>query len=133
MKKLLATAAAVVALATTAHAETLTFAPSQGDKNHLGGYPMRDCIVADPTGTPLNLRASPNGMIVNDTSFHNGYDVTIYQVIGSWAYVGFAGGNPLVDHSITWGWVWRPFLSCEKGPPSINLKLTPIEPGQGGQ
>jgi hypothetical protein len=117
-KGLLAAAAIVAALATPAHA---------ADQHHLGAYPMRDCVVADPTGTPLNVRAAPDGMIVNDTSLRNGKDVTVYQVIGPWAYVGFAGGNPLVDHSITWGWVYHPHLSCEKGPPSIMLRLQPSD------
>jgi hypothetical protein len=116
MKKILATTAIIVAFATSAHA---------ADQHHLGDYPMRDCVVADPTGTVLNVRAAPDGMIVNDTTLNNGHDVTVYQVIGSWAYVGFAAGNPLVDHSITWGWVYRPHLKCESGPPSINLQLQP--------
>jgi hypothetical protein len=117
VKKLLLAAAALIAVATSAPA---------GDQHHPGAYSMRDCVVADPTGTILNVRAAPDGMIVNDTSLRNGHDVTLYQVIGSWAYVGFAAGNPLVDHSITWGWVYRPHLKCESGPPAIILKLQPL-------
>jgi hypothetical protein len=35
------------------------------------------CIVADPTGTPLNVRTSPHGPIVS--TFTNGLNVVIHD------------------------------------------------------
>lgn len=63
------------------------------------------CVVADPTGTPLNIRTSPNGRIVGSIS--NGHRVRITdqttQDGKQWAYI--AGTRPK-------GWVFRRFLSC---------------------
>ena len=60
------------------------------------------CIVTDPTGTPLNIRSSPNGNIVG--TLRNGTAVVIqdtaYDRQGrAWAYIGV-------------GWVFREFISC---------------------
>jgi hypothetical protein len=57
MKKLLLTAAALIALLVPAYA---------------GDGP---CIAADPTGTPLNVRSSPNGRIIG--ALHNDEQVVI--------------------------------------------------------
>jgi len=60
------------------------------------------CIVTDPTGTPLNIRATPNGAIVG--TLRNGVPVdiksTVYDSGGRlWANIGI-------------GWVFREFISC---------------------
>jgi uncharacterized protein YraI len=60
------------------------------------------CIVTDPTGTPLNIRAAPNGEIIG--TLRNGVSVTIsgtvYDSRGRlWANIGI-------------GWVFREFISC---------------------
>ncbi len=60
------------------------------------------CTVTDPTGTPLNIRSSPNGEIVG--TLRNGASVTIQTVAYDgqgrpWAYIGV-------------GWVFREFVTC---------------------
>ena len=68
------------------------------------------CLVADPTGTPLNVRTEPNGRIVD--TLRNGVLLTIIGTRSSygkeWANVGRADtGAPL-------GWVFRDYLNCGK-------------------
>ncbi len=60
------------------------------------------CVVTDPTGTPLNIRSSPNGQIVG--TLRNGTSVTIQTIVHdnqgrAWANIGV-------------GWVYREFVSC---------------------
>jgi len=67
------------------------------------------CMVSDPTGTPLNIRATPNGRKVG--IFYNGDRVVIYDTARDgkgrpWALVGPASG------SVAYGWVFREFISC---------------------
>ncbi len=70
------------------------------------------CKVTDPTGTPLNVRADPNGKVVGTLA--NGTAVTI--LAGSefsgkkWVYLGDAGKD---DRPI--GWVFGDFVSCRGG------------------
>ena len=68
----------------------------------------RRCRVADPTGTPLNVRTAPNGKIVETLS--NGVLVAALDYSSSqgkmWVFVGRAGDRaPL-------GWVFRDYLDC---------------------
>lgn len=69
------------------------------------------CKVSDPTGTPLNVRAEPNGRIINTLT--NGTEVYVDQIVNDdrgrpWAKVsGYYQGE-----YITWGWVFREFISC---------------------
>jgi uncharacterized protein YraI len=68
------------------------------------------CVVDDPTGTPLNVRASPNGAIVG--ALYNGVRVDIRDVTRDrsgkrWAYV-----IPLDEGKR--GWVFRDFLDCRR-------------------
>lgn len=67
------------------------------------------CKVTDPTGTPLNVRASPNGKIIGTLA--NGTFVTIVDSKNA------ANGKPWVkvQHAETntpIGWVFREFVSC---------------------
>lgn len=67
------------------------------------------CKVTDPTGTPLNVRESPNGKIVGTLA--NGTVVAIVE------YKDAANGKPWakVQHYETKkpiGWVFREFVSC---------------------
>jgi Bacterial SH3 domain len=67
------------------------------------------CKVTDPTGTPLNVRESPNGKIVGTLA--NGSLVAIV------ASQNAANGKPwvkIVDHTTKKpiGWVFREFVSC---------------------
>jgi hypothetical protein len=65
------------------------------------------CVVADPTGTPLNVRTSPNGKIVGKIS--NGERIRISDQTTEngkeWAYISNAASRPM-------GWVFRKFLAC---------------------
>jgi S1-C subfamily serine protease len=67
------------------------------------------CLVMDPSGTPLNVRASPYGRITG--TLRNGIFVAVLKSSSdrngdSWAYVGHAeDGAPI-------GWVFREFLAC---------------------
>ena len=67
------------------------------------------CLVMDPTGTPLNVRATPNGQIVG--TLNNGYQVTVLDRTSdrrgkSWVYVGNYENNKPI------GWVAREFIAC---------------------
>jgi hypothetical protein len=69
---------------------------------------MSRCTVADPTGTPLNIREGPNGSIVG--SLPNGFPVEVataaLQGDGNWVEIANAGaGQP-------GGWVYRPYIQC---------------------
>jgi hypothetical protein len=88
MKMTFATLAACI-LATTAQAE---------------------CIVADPTPTPLNARTAPNGRII--ATLKNGQPVTIIdraddERIRQWVYVS----DPETGQPI--GWVFRSYIVCK--------------------
>ena len=67
------------------------------------------CRVMDPTGTPLNVRATPNGQIIG--SLPNGLLVSIIDVTRDnrgrpWALIaGFETGR-------RFGWVFREFIAC---------------------
>jgi len=67
------------------------------------------CKVTDPTGTPLNVRASPNGKIIG--TLPNGAFVTIVELKTAangkpWAKVQHYSTNQPI------GWVFREFASC---------------------
>jgi len=71
----------------------------------------RRCQVTDPTGTPLNVRARPNGRVIN--RLRNGRRVEILQSSHdsrgrSWVYVG----GYYKGRWREWGWVFREFVSC---------------------
>jgi hypothetical protein len=73
------------------------------------------CKVTDPTGTPLNVRSSPNGRIVN--ALLNGREVYIQETASdeqgrTWALVT---GNYRGEYR-TWGWVFREFITCYNKP-----------------
>lgn len=69
------------------------------------------CQVTDPTGTPLNVRAIPNGQVIN--ALRNGREVYIDEIAYDsqgrpWARVsGYYQNRYRV-----WGWVFREFISC---------------------
>lgn len=67
------------------------------------------CRVTDPTGTPLNIRAAPNGSIIGRAA--NGVLVSIVDTASdtrgrAWALIRPASGGGAV------GWVFREFVSC---------------------
>jgi hypothetical protein len=65
------------------------------------------CIVADPTGTPLNVRSKPNGPIVG--ALHNDMQVVITSsaLVGAkqWVRVIPGIGKP--------GWVFADYVMCD--------------------
>jgi len=67
------------------------------------------CRVADPTGTALNVRTTPNGKIVS--TLNNGTPVSLLDRTSdhsgrSWVYVGsYPSLKPI-------GWVYSDFLDC---------------------
>jgi hypothetical protein len=68
-----------------------------------------DCIVADPSPTPLNVRTAPYGRIVS--TLNNGQVVSILDSSidnegRPWVYVADDTGNPL-------GWVYREYVVCK--------------------
>lgn len=67
------------------------------------------CQVNDPTGTPLNLRNTPNGEIVG--ALNNGVSVRVVQVGQdprgrSWSLIARIADNQ------TLGWVYREYVAC---------------------
>ena len=66
------------------------------------------CIVADPSGTPLNIRDKPNGEIIG--SLPNGFPVEVarsaVQRDTNWVEIANAGAGPPT------GWVYRPYIDC---------------------
>ncbi len=72
------------------------------------GALARDCVVNDPTGTPLNVRARPNGPILG--ALHNGAVVEILDSTFDhrgrpWSYIAPIEAGKR-------GWVFREFLNC---------------------
>jgi uncharacterized protein YraI len=72
------------------------------------GASAQTCVVNDPTGTPLNVRARPNGAILG--ALHNGAAVQVLQVIydnggRAWANIAPLGAGVR-------GWVFGSFLTC---------------------
>jgi hypothetical protein len=66
------------------------------------------CVVNDPTGTPLNVRARPNGQILG--ALHNGTAVQVLQSTADaagrpWVYIAPLGPGRS-------GWVFGYFLAC---------------------
>ena len=68
----------------------------------------QQCMVTDPTGTPLNVRAEPNGAILG--ALHNGVSVQRMETVADargrpWSFVvPYEGGKA--------GWIFREFVSC---------------------
>ncbi len=68
------------------------------------------CKVADPTGTPLNMRDSPNGKVVG--TLKNGTIVYIAEEsnddqLRTWAKLKFSRNGKIK------GWVLEQFLNCQ--------------------
>jgi hypothetical protein len=80
----------------------------------LAGFSVKaqKCEVADPTGTPLNVRAKPNGRIVG--KLRNGsivwQDDFLYDSMGrEWLKVGIYRGKKYT----VLGYVLKDLLNCE--------------------
>ena len=75
----------------------------------VGAAAQSRCRVLDPTGTPLNVRTSPNGTITG--TLRNGLLVSIIDAANDdrgrpWVLVAqFETGRRI-------GWVFREFIAC---------------------
>jgi hypothetical protein len=80
---------------------TLGIAAAQADETK--------CRVVDPTGSPLNVRTSPQGRIVGNLP-NDMLVAVIDRAVDrrgkAWVYISkFSDGKPI-------GWVYREFISC---------------------
>lgn len=73
-----------------------------------GSSPL--CTVADPTGTPLNVRAEPGGEIVG--SWINGIKVRFVERTMHKGKPWVAVERTADDNVV--GWVFDPYLKCEE-------------------
>jgi len=84
-----------------------------------------ECLVDDPTGTPLNVRSAPNGAIV--AMLGNGTRLTVIEErkIGTkpWLFVA-RQGEPL-------GWVFGAYVVCPKA--GEAREAPPGQPAEHGQ
>jgi Rap1a immunity proteins len=80
-----------------------------------GAATAETCVVADPTGTPLNVRKSPNGPIVG--ALNNDVRVSIRGHRGDWV-------NVIPDRAAgKSGWVVKKFLRCgDLGPLGVPTR-----------
>ena len=80
------------------------------------------CLVDDPTGTPLNVRAEPNGMIL--TTLQNGMSVTVLEErkLGTkrWLLVSLDGRQL--------GWIFGAYVVCPKS--GDTAKAAPSQPAE---
>ncbi|HTO30783.1 MAG TPA: SH3 domain-containing protein [Pararhizobium sp.] len=73
----------------------------------MGGRALAvECVVADPTGTPLNVRAEPKGRILSVLENGTAVEVTDETWIGGkrWVRIMTDEGTP--------GWVFAAYLDC---------------------
>jgi len=68
-----------------------------------------ECSVADPTGTPLNVRSRPNGPILG--ALHNGTPVFLSDLALDTHAQRWAKVVPLYEGRS--GWVFRDYLDCQ--------------------
>ena len=68
------------------------------------------CTVADPTGTPLNIREEPNGKILG--TWANGVRVRPYEEVKLKGKTWYAVERLAEDNAA--GWVFDPYLKCEE-------------------
>jgi hypothetical protein len=78
------------------------------------------CRVQDPTGTPLNLRTTPNGRII--TTLSNGTLATILDRANlrgkTWVYI-------TSEDRASMGWVFRDFLDCKRTSSTVAAEPDP--------
>jgi len=77
--------------------------------NSIHAEGTANCVIADPSPTPLNLRTSPNGKIIGTIA--NGERTRILDRArdrggDEWVYISDATSQPL-------GWVFRRYIVCK--------------------
>lgn len=79
-----------------------------------------DCVVADPTGTPLNVRSGPQGRVLS--ILDNGALVEILdeRALGAKRWVKVAADGKVL------GWVFAAYLDCTMA--DDNTKSAPMHP-----
>jgi hypothetical protein len=80
-----------------------------------------ECTVSDPTGTPLNVRSRPNGPKIG--ALHNQAHVLVFDLVVDIRSRRWAKIVPM--HEGRAGWVFRDYLTCEKG---IQRGATTVSP-----
>jgi Bacterial SH3 domain len=85
-----------------------------------GGAFGADCVVADPTGTPLNVRSEPQGRILS--ALPNGMIVKVLdeRTLGGKRWAKIAA------HGEVLGWVFAAYLDCAVA--DDNRKSAPMHP-----
>jgi uncharacterized protein YraI len=73
----------------------------------LTGIARADCVVADPSNTPLNVRNGPSSSAAILGALNNGTTVVIKDRRGDWASIVPQGDGKS-------GWVWREYLDCSR-------------------
>lgn len=66
------------------------------------------CTVSDPTGTPLNVRAKPNGKIIAKLKNDTLVAIDDSTAGKKWSRISFEKSGKWVK-----GWVLREYLSCQ--------------------
>lgn len=66
------------------------------------------CVVADPTGTPLNVRATANGKIIATVKNETIVAIDDSTAGKKWSRIRFTKGKKTIT-----GWVLRDYLSCQ--------------------
>lgn len=81
-----------------------------------------DCLVDDPTGTPLNVRSAPNGSIL--TTLPNGSRIEVVDEmrIGTkhWVFISRQGERL--------GWVFGAYVVCKQ--PGDAREAAPSQPAE---
>jgi uncharacterized protein YraI len=80
------------------------------------------CIVADPTGTPLNVRKRPSQHAPIIGALNNGITVSTRMSRGDWVHI--------VPHEAPGksGWVWSRFIDCRDATQPDTLAKLPKLP-----
>lgn len=81
-----------------------------------------ECLVDDPTGTPLNVRSSPNGNILMTLGNGERVEVIDEMMIGAkrWLFISRQGERL--------GWAFGSFIVCKKG--SEVREAPPSQPAE---
>ena len=82
------------------------------------------CFIADPTDRALNVRATPNGKVIN--RLRNGREVEIerYQDDAKGRPWGYATGMYQGNHR-KWGWVFMEAINCGQKSSAVVVESTP--------